>query len=378
MDVSKPINTAKKFIQTQAFGAVLLLFSAGLAFYFANSSFHALYNHWLQKYIGPLSLLHWINDGLMVLFFFVVGLEIKREILVGELSSRNKAALPIIAAFGGAVVPALIYYFLNPSPDAIRGWGIPMATDIAFAVGILSLFSNRVPVALKVFLLALAIADDLLAVVVIAVFYTEKISMDHLLLALCTLGAITLLKKFKYQSYLIYTIFGVVMWFFVFKSGIHATVAGVVLGLLTPLTIQNSTKEPIRELIHYLHPWITFFVMPVFALANAGVTVRGLPLLESLSHPVTYGVFLGLFIGKPLGVMATIFLAEKLKLVSIPKSITKIKLLGVAHLTGIGFTMAIFICGLSLSPALQNEAKIGIILASILSAIVGAFYLFIK
>lgn len=379
---NKPYNKKKSlrdFLQNEAFSAILLLFSAALAFYFANSSFGPTYHQILHKSIFHLSILHWINDGLMVLFFFVVGLEIKREILIGELSTKSKAALPIIAALGGAISPALIYAFINHhDASALKGWGIPMATDIAFAVGVLSLFSRRVHPALKIFLLALAIADDLFAVLIIAFFYTEKIAFNHLLFASFCIFAVLIMQKLKIKNYFFYVAVGIATWFFVLQSGVHATIAGVVLGLLTPLKIAKSDQQPIKELIHWLHPWVSFLIMPVFALANAGVTLGDVSILEMITHPVAYGVFFGLFFGKPLGVMAFLYVAQKLNLAKFPKSISRIKILGVAHLTGIGFTMAIFVCGLALSPELQNEAKVGILLASLLSAVVGALYLFIK
>lgn len=369
----KTITTAARFIQTESFGAILLLCSAAVAFYYANSSFYSTYENLLHYKIGPLSLSHWINDGLMVLFFFVVGLEIKRELLVGELSSRSKAALPVIAAIGGAITPALIYYFLNPTGEASRGWGIPMATDIAFAVGVLSLFSKKVPPSLKVFLLALAIADDLLAVIVIALFYTAQISGPYLLAALAAILAIWALKYFRAQNYLIYTFCGVILWFFVLRSGVHATIAGVILGLMTPLRV--GQREPIKDLIHKIHPWNTYFIMPVFALANAGVHMPNTNFVEVFSHAVTYGVFFGLLLGKPLGVMLFLQLATVLKLATPMPKVSKLKFLGIANLTGIGFTMAIFVCSLSLPINLQNEAKIGILFASLLSAIIGSVLL---
>ena len=370
--MQKTITTAARFIQTESFGALLLLFSAAVAFYYANSDFYHVYESILHFKIGPLSLAHWINDGLMVLFFFVVGLEIKRELLIGELSTKSKAALPVIAALGGAITPALIYYFINPTGEPAKGWGIPMATDIAFAVGVLSLFSKKIPPVLKVFLLALAIADDLFAVIVIALFYTSQISGPYLAASALTLATIHLLKIYKFQSYPLYVVCGTALWFFVFKSGVHATIAGVILGLQTPLTLGYSKREPIPELIHKLHPWITFFVMPVFALANAGVHMPETDLVQIFSHPVTYGIFFGLLFGKPIGVMLFIQLAVLFKLATPMPKVGKIKLLGVAQLTGIGFTMAIFICGLSLSIDLQNQAKIGILFASMFSALIGS------
>lgn len=369
------MSTLRPQFSSESLSAILLLCCAALAFYFANSDFQALYHQIIHYQIGPMTLHHWINDGLMVLFFFVVGLEIKRELLIGELSSKSKATLPVIAALGGALTPALIYYFFNSTPETIKGWGIPMATDIAFAVGVLSLFSKKVPRALKVFLLALAIADDLFAILVIAVFYTEKILLIHLMGAAVTLGSVVLMQKLKIKNYFAYFFIGIFLWYFVFKSGIHATIAGVVLGLFTPLKIENSTQQPIRELIRKLHPWIYFFVMPVFALANAGVELHGLSIREVITHPVAYGVFFGLFLGKPIGVMCFIQIATLLKIIEPMKPDSKIKFLAVAQLTGIGFTMAIFICSLSLSEHLQSEAKVGILLASLLSAIVGALLL---
>lgn len=269
------VKPLEKFIKTESFSGIVLVICALLAMIIANSSASNHYFALLEIKIFNLSILHWVNDALMAVFFFVVGLEIKREIVAGELSTFNKAALPILSALGGMIVPALFYWFFNKEGAGANGWAIPMATDIAFALGVLSLFGSRVPLNLKIFLLALAIVDDIGAVLVIAFFYTEGIQSVGLLIAGASVVAILMAQFFKVKSYLVYTLIGTLVWYGIFRSGVHATIAGVVLGLLTPFSFEKNELgekfSPVNELIHYFHPILAFLIMPIFALANAGV-----------------------------------------------------------------------------------------------------------
>ena len=361
------------------------------------------------------SLHHWINDGLMVIFFFVVGLEIKRELLVGELSSAKKAALPIAAALGGMIFPALIYTIFNLGSESASGWGIPMATDIAFVVGILALLGNRVPLALKIFILALAIVDDLGAVLVIAIFYTSNISLTSLFIAAGLIILLIVMNKMGVRNLLIYTLVGIALWLAFLKSGVHATVAGVLLAFTIPVSsrintikfkneieclinefdnagehgedvltnsermsivdkIENNCEKiltPLQRFEHGLHPWVSFFIMPVFALANAGVTI-GSGFSSALTHPVSIGIILGLFLGKQIGIFSFSYLAVKLKVASEPEGVSWKKIYAASIIAGIGFTMSLFIANLAFnSPELLNISKVGILTGSLLSGIVG-------
>jgi Na+:H+ antiporter, NhaA family len=357
-----------------------------VALVLANSPFGAAYEHLIHEQVGPLTLHQWINDGLMVIFFFVVGMEIKRELVEGELASPRQAALPIAAAVGGMAGPALVYLFFNRSGDAAEGWGIPMATDIAFAVAALSLFGKRVPAALKIFLLALAIVDDLGAVLVIAFFYTSNIAGPYLGLAALTLGAIALMKEAGVGRYPPYLALGGLLWFAILKSGVHATIAGVLLGLFTPLRFEGREgpaphPEPLGDLVHRLHPYVNLFIMPIFALVNAGVRLVGGEKGASgsiLEHPVFAGVALGLLLGKPLGIFAVSYASVGLKLASLPRGVRWGQLFGVGCLGGIGFTMALFVTNLALDPALEVYAKAAILAASALAGVLGAVILFVS
>ena len=379
--IIKPIE---KFLHFEAAGGVLLLLVAIFAFYLANSDYSSFYfsivNMPITFAAGDASVTHtlvyWVNDALMVLFFFVVGLEIKRELVSGELNSPSKALFPASAAFFGALVPALIFAFINRNnPDGLSGWGIPMATDIAFAVGVLTLFGSRVPLALKVFLLALAIVDDLIAVLVIAVFYTEKVSFMALAAAAALFILTHLLKRAQVTNYVLYFLIGVGAWVAVFSSGVHATIAGVVLGLMTPMKVQSEDFEmnPVSELIHFLHPWVAFIIMPAFAFFNAGVQLDFTTLPGALTEPITLGIILGLVVGKPIGIFFSTIIASKLGFIKIPAGIRNADILAVSFLAGIGFTMSLFIGGLSYKEdILITEAKLGIFVASIIAGIAGA------
>lgn len=375
--IRKPIE---QFLQLEASSGILLAISAVVALLIANSSWADTYFSLLGWKVAGLSVHYWINDGLMVIFFFVIGMELKKEILTGELSSAKKAALPVAAALGGMVAPALIYHFFNAGSEGVSGWGIPMATDIAFALGVLSLFGKRVPLSLKVFLLALAIVDDLGAILVIAFFYTKEIRFEGLALALFAFGLTVGAKKLHVKSYAAYVAIGIVAWFGVLYSGVHATVAGVLIGFLTPLSFkvspdQDKTYSPLDDLVHTLHPWVSYGIMPIFALANAGINLQGLNFQQLIMHPVHQGVALGLFVGKAFGV----FLFSRLLVLSglgtLPTGLRWSHILGVGFLGGIGFTMALFISNLALSEALETYSKTGIMLGSGLSGIVGSLIL---
>lgn len=322
-------------------------------------------------------LLLWINDGLMAVFFFLVGLEIKREILEGELSTFDKAALPIFAAIGGMAAPALIYVWINwGSPETLSGWAIPAATDIAFALGILALLGSSVPVSLKVFLLAVAIIDDLGAIVIIALFYTSDLSMNALGVAAAGFAALVALNRTGVKTITPYALIGLIVWTAVLKSGVHATLAGVMIALTIPLRgKKESDQSPLHKLEHDLHPWIAYLVLPVFAFANAGVSFAGLS-LSSLLAPVTLGVALGLFFGKQIGVLALSYLAVSLKLARLPNGVGWGHLYGIACLTGVGFTMSLFIGTLAFDTSdVLNQVRLGVLTGSLSSGLVGFFVL---
>ena len=371
-------NPFERFFSLEAAGGLALLFSASAALILANSSWGAgVYESILHfpthlqfsRFVLPHTLHHLVNDGLMVIFFFMAGLEIKRELAVGELSAPKKAALPIFAALGGMAVPALFYWSFNQG-EMLKGWGIPMATDIAFAVGALSLMSKRVPLQLKVFLLTLAIVDDLGAVLVIAFFYSQQIISLYLAFSVLTLFFIYGAKKAGVNNLLFYSFCGVGLWFFVLNSGVHATVAGVILGLMTPVEDQHTHAD---YLIEKLHPFVTWIIVPVFAFFNAGVALGGeFSWGEFASHPVTAGVLTGLVIGKPVGILLFSLLAVRLNMAQLPAGFSLLRLTGVGFLAGIGFTMSLFISHLSFDSAeLAMYSKLSILTASVLAMIVG-------
>lgn len=351
-------------------GLILIIVTI-VSMLWANSHAHELYEQFLHLPLLGMSLQHVVNDGLMVIFFYFVGLEIKKELLFGELSSRTKAALPIAAALGGMIVPALIYAYFNHDSPAHRGWGIPMATDIAFAVGILSLLGNKVPTSLKVFLLALAIVDDLGAILVIAFFYTENIMMIALGLATVGLLLIWWLQRMKVKPSWIYISLGVLVWFAIFKSGVHATIAGVLLGFVT-----GKNKKGLEDLLHRLEPAVNYAIMPIFALTNAGVRIEGVNGAELWTNTVFLGVLLGLVVGKPLGVLGFSFIATKLRWAQLPRGSNWMQIGAVGCLAGIGFTMALFIGNLALGgSAYEIDAKLGILVASFIASAIGLIWL---
>lgn len=429
---NKPVSSFKisRFINEEAYGGILLILATIAAMIWANSSFYESYHHlWHEFKVGFVwgdlnmvsSLHHWINDGLMALFFFVVGLEIKREIMGGELSSLKKASLPIAAAVGGMIIPALLYVFVNINyPEYIGGWGIPMATDIAFALGLLAMLGNRVPLNLKIFLTALAIADDLGAVMVIAVFYTESIDYNELLYAGFFLAVLIAANYAGIRRTVFYAIVGFAgVWIAFIYSGVHATIAGVLIALTIPartkigeidyidklsvylnkfksekidskstlLTkkqvhliseigeLNEKAHTPLQKLEHALHPVSAYFILPVFALSNAGIHIDG-RIIDMLLHPISLGIIAGLVLGKFLGISLLSRLVVKFKWAQLPEGISWNHIYGVAFLAGIGFTMSMFISDLAFKEeAFKQIAKVGIMAASLLSAVIGMTWL---
>jgi len=421
--IAKLLDPFQEFAKQEAASGIVLLVCTAIALLWANSPWSEAYTSIWQmmltigagSFVLSKPLLLWINDGLMAIFFFVVGLEIKREVLAGELSSLKQAALPIAAALGGIVVPATLYALLNAGTPGGSGWGIPMATDIAFALGLLALLGSRVPVALKIFLTALAIIDDIAAVLVIAVFYTANLSMMSLAIAAVLFGFLLLLNRLGVFAIGAYIFVGIFLWLAVLKSGVHATIAGVALALVIPARPRIDSREfvekaqmlldrlsakptkktetkpeeqhqaavqsletyckyveaPLHRLEHTLHPWVAFFIMPVFALANAGVTFGG-ELGAAVTHPVSLGILAGLVLGKQIGITLFSWLAVRSKIAELPRGISWAHIHGVGCLGGVGFTMSLFIAALAFGGTqLLPVAKIGILLASLISALAG-------
>jgi NhaA family Na+:H+ antiporter len=405
------IAPLRNFLHTEAAGGVVLVAATAVALVWANSpwqdSYVTLWHTQLSISVGnrsiDLDLREWVNEGLMAIFFLVVGLEIKRELVEGELREPRRAALPAIAALGGMLVPAVIYLAVNAGGRGSHGWGIPMATDIAMAVGVVSLLGRRVSASLKLFLLALAIADDIGAIVVIAVFYTDGVSVRALEVALVLVAAVAVMRKVGVVAIPAYVVVGAALWLALYESGVHATLTGVVLGLMAPTQpirqhqlidetalTDLSTVEAAREtavlaresvsvvewLEHLLHPWSSFLIVPLFALANAGVPLSSSALSDAARSPITYGVVLGLVLGKLIGIAGFTWLATRSRIGMLPEGATWQGLLGVAALGGIGFTVSIFVAGLAFDdPVLQNDAKIGILIASVVAATLGSLIL---
>ncbi|WP_313601989.1 Na+/H+ antiporter NhaA [Rhizobium sp.] len=377
-------STLRHFLDNEASGGIILMVVATLAIAAANSPLAETYFHVLHVYLGPLSIQHWINDALMAVFFLLVGLEIKREMLDGQLSSWSRRILPGAAAAGGMAFPALFYlYFNGADPAVIHGWAIPTATDIAFALGVLSLFGNRVPASLKIFLAALAIIDDLGAVVVIALFYTDALNLLALAVAAIVIGNLIIFNRSGVRQLWPYLLLGVVLWVLVFASGIHATLAGVILALTIPLKLTPGAPEathaesPLHKLEHHLQKPVAFLIVPLFGFANAGVSFAGVS-LSVLAEPLTLGVATGLVLGKFIGVLGTVAVVTKLRLAKLPAQASWGQMTGVALLCGIGFTMSLFIALLAFhDPAMQDHAKIGILLGSVASGLLGAIFLMV-
>ena len=399
------IGPFQSFAQSGSLGGLLLMLAALAAFVWANSPWVGSYDRLLDEHLSlnlgrwalDLSLAHWVNDGLMAIFFLLVGLELKRELITGELSRPRQAALGVAAALGGMVIPALIYLFFNRGTAGAAGWAIPMATDIAFALAAISVLGSRVPLGLKVFLTALAIVDDLGAVIVIGLFYTSGLDLGALGVAVLILGVLLLFNRLEVRHLGVYLIPGIFLWYFVLLSGLHATIAGVLLAFIIPIARQvtapvdelreavkvgdaeavgshlaavervlETKQSPLHRLEHALQPYVNYLVLPIFALFNAGLSLSGVGV-----GPVAVGVGLGLVVGKPLGVFVASFLAVKAGLAQLPDGVTWRGIFGVGLLAGIGFTMSLFIAGLSFEAELYNQARLGIIVASLVSAGLG-------
>lgn len=369
-------NYFKKFFQIAQSSGNLLIICVILSLLIANSSLGSNFQELLDFRLGSYSISLWINDGLMTIFFLLVGLEIKREILEGELSSFKNATLPIFAALGGMLVPAAIFYFFNQGSKYENGWGIPMATDIAFSLAIISMLGKGVPVSIKIFLTALAIVDDLGAIVVIAIFYTEKIETTYLLLCGLVLLILIILNFFKVKRHIFYLIPGVFLWYFMHHSGIHATIAGVLLAFTIPTNESDTEISPLEKLEEKLHTPVNYFIMPLFALANTNIKFHN-GMVDGLFTNFGYGIILGLALGKVIGINLFSFIAIKLKLSDLPNNSKWSQMLGAGLLAGIGFTMSIFIALLSYKGELeiQEEAKFAILVASAISGFMGYFLL---
>ncbi|WP_051341451.1 Na+/H+ antiporter NhaA [Azospirillum halopraeferens] len=378
----RPLSILREFLHTEASGGLLLLAAAAAAIVVANSPLAGGYFGLLHTYVFGLSVGHWINDGLMAVFFLLVGLEIKREVLDGQLATWPRRALPGIAAVGGMVVPALIYVAFNgANPETLRGWAVPAATDIAFALGIISLLGSRVPASLKIFLAALAILDDLGAVLIIALFYTAELSLPALGLAGAAVAVLIAMNRLGVARLLPYAVVGLALWGFVLQSGLHATLAGVVLALTVPLRPApgrpDDTTSPLHRMEHIIHPWVAFAIVPVFGFANAGVSFGGIDASVAFGS-VPLGIALGLFVGKQVGVFATSWLAIRAGLAQRPAGASWAQLYGVSLLCGIGFTMSLFIGALAFptSPELGDAVKVGVLAGSFVAA--GAGWLVLR
>ena len=384
-NLSKPF---KWFFNLEAASGLILLIAAIFALIISNSNLSNLYFSTLNKYLFvginnfglKLSVLHWINDALMAIFFFFVTLEIKREFIQGELSNIKQALLPIIAAVGGMLIPALFYIVINlDNSQTLNGWAIPSATDIAFSLGILSLLGSRVPISLKIFLTALAIIDDLGAILIIAFFYSGDLSISYLSLILISYIFLLTLNKYNIKKFTPYLLIGSFMWFFTHESGIHATIAGVLLATTIPHRKKDKDFSLLIKIEHSISPYVAFIIMPLFAFANAGVSLNGLS-FSSLMSPVPLGILLGLFIGKQVGVMVFSYVSIKLKIAQMPNNSSWLALYGVSILTGIGFTMSLFVGNLAFSENTQyiDGVKIGVLTGSLLSTIFGYFMLLLS
>lgn len=368
----------KRFFDSEKNGGLILLGCVVLSLIIANSTLSNGFQDFLNKVVGISSIKYsisaWINDGLMAIFFLLVGLEIKREVIAGELSSFKKASLPVLAALGGMLVPALIFYIFNQNTATAGGWGIPMATDIAFALAIIAVLGKAVPASLKIFLAALAIADDLGAILVIAIFYTDAIHWNYLLMALGIFVLLLSLNFFKIKSIWPYLFLGLFLWYFMHHSGIHATIAGVLLAFTIPVKSKNG-HSPLETLEHNLAKPVNFLIMPIFALANTNITIEN-EMFSNLASPLSLGIFFGLFFGKTVGVTLMSYTAVKLKIANLPTTANWKHVIGIGMLAGIGFTMSIFISILSFTAInLVNEAKFAILLTSVFAGLIGFTYL---
>lgn len=374
-------DVIRDFFKMESAGGILLVIAAAIAMTIANTPLGETYQAVLHSYVFGMSVSHWINDGLMAVFFLLIGLEVKRELLEGALKSKETAIFPAIAAVGGMLAPALIYVAFNASDaEAVSGWAIPAATDIAFALGIMALLGNRVPVSLKVFLLALAIIDDLGVVVIIALFYTGDLSTTALLVGFVMTGVLFMLNAKKVTKLTPYMIVGAILWFAVLKSGVHATLAGVVIGFAIPLQGKPGEHSPLKHMEHALHPYVAYGILPLFAFANAGISLAGVS-LSGLTSMLPLGIALGLLVGKPLGIFTFSWAAVKLGVAKLPEGIGFKHIFAVSVLCGIGFTMSIFISSLAfgnVSPEFDTYARLGILMGSTTAAIIGYILLHIS
>lgn len=371
----------RDFFKMESAGGILLVIAAAIAMTIANTDLYEAYQGFLYTYVLGMSVSHWINDGLMAVFFLLIGLEVKRELLEGALKSKETAIFPAIAAVGGMLAPALIYVAFNyGDAQAIQGWAIPAATDIAFALGIMALLGKRVPVSLKVFLLALAIIDDLGVVVIIALFYTGELSTTALAVGFAMTAALFMLNAKKVTKLTPYMIVGAILWFAVLKSGVHATLAGVVIGFAIPLQGKKGEHSPLKHMEHALHPYVAFGILPLFAFANAGISLEGVS-LSSLGSALPLGIALGLLLGKPLGIFTFSWVAVKSGIAKLPKGVNFMHIFAVSVLCGIGFTMSIFISSLafgSVNAEFDTYARLGILMGSTTAALLGFFLLHVS
>ena len=367
-------DVIRDFFKMESAGGILLVIAAAIAMTIANSPLGETYQSVLHTYVFGMSVSHWINDGLMAVFFLLIGLEVKRELLEGALKSKETAIFPAIAAVGGMLAPALVYVAFNAGdPEAISGWAIPAATDIAFALGIMALLGKRVPISLKVFLLALAIIDDLGVVVIIALFYTGDLSTMALIVGFIMTGVLFMLNAKEVTKLTPYMIVGAILWFAVLKSGVHATLAGVVIGFAIPLKGKKGEHSPLKHMEHALHPYVAFGILPLFAFANAGISLEGVS-MSGLTSMLPLGIALGLLVGKPLGIFTFSWAAVKMGVAKLPEGVNFVHIFAVSVLCGIGFTMSIFISSLAfgnVSPEFDTYARLGILMGSTTAAVIG-------
>ncbi|HDM8186124.1 Na+/H+ antiporter NhaA [Vibrio harveyi] len=367
-------DVIRDFFKMESAGGILLVIAAAIAMTIANSPLGESYQAMLHTYVFGMSVAHWINDGLMAVFFLLIGLEVKRELLEGALKSKETAIFPAIAAVGGMLAPALIYVAFNAGDaEAISGWAIPAATDIAFALGIMALLGKRVPISLKVFLLALAIIDDLGVVVIIALFYTGDLSTMALIVGFIMTGVLFMLNAKEVTKLTPYMIVGAILWFAVLKSGVHATLAGVVIGFAIPLKGKKGEHSPLKHMEHALHPYVAFGILPLFAFANAGISLEGVS-MSGLTSMLPLGIALGLLVGKPLGIFTFSWAAVKMGVAKLPEGVNFVHIFAVSVLCGIGFTMSIFISSLAfgnVSPEFDTYARLGILMGSTTAAVIG-------
>ncbi|MGR5238079.1 Na+/H+ antiporter NhaA [Vibrio alfacsensis] len=367
-------DVIRDFFKMESAGGILLVIAAAIAMTIANSPLGETYQAMLHTYVLGMSVSHWINDGLMAVFFMLIGLEVKRELLEGALKSKETAIFPAIAAVGGMLAPALVYVAFNAGdPEAISGWAIPAATDIAFALGIMALLGKRVPISLKVFLLALAIIDDLGVVVIIALFYTGDLSTMALTVGFIMTGVLFMLNQKNVTKLTPYMVVGAILWFAVLKSGVHATLAGVVIGFAIPLKGKKGEHSPLKHMEHALHPYVAFGILPLFAFANAGISLEGVS-MSGLTSMLPLGIALGLLVGKPLGIFTFSWVAVKMGIAKLPQGVNFVHIFAVSVLCGIGFTMSIFISSLAfanVSPEFDTYARLGILMGSTMAAVIG-------